>query len=366
MVALAPAPVAFLLFADPRVCIDAASVLLPERRPTHQDVLFDKVDSASAKASEMELDVLEHKNNRQQKVSLLGMNASAETLDLTGSRLGYYLTAIGLDPSEPMDSEKAVLIVRYIFLTTALVCYYVFGLRWDTSLSKTIGKRVDGEVQQLRAKREAPLRVATKSSSRANATTACRDLPTLWPKLIKLHTSNTYSVKLGKLTSDTWSSNVFDESRSPVLAVVVRKQDSGARLLEVKAVGLGCFVLATVCSSTFRLSGLGGIEFGRLVTPCGASQLAGAPIRRGDAMLISPNGKQLVGMSTDPEGAAIEISACSDGRCLAKVTRRAIAADVPHETLELMAEPGVDVVLMLACSLAGVAFGPTPAMTPWC
>jgi len=253
--------------------------------------------------------------------------------------------------------ERIEPFTRYGCLVMAAFAFYMFGLRWDF---KERGSAMQQEEKAKSAaapdmdteKEEEPpekkqIENAAPVKEVSQIETATPLLPSIWPKFIKLHSATQLFVPASRLNQELWSLHAFGVAGTPMLTVTVRKGFAGDRILELITTGLGGHVIASVCSSSFKLNGMGRMSVGRFEMPDSDT---------GRMMLVGTCGQSLLVVSQDVEDSRMEVAAVADGRRYSTVVRKEPTEVAPYDHYELTTQPGIDVVLMLACSLTRLVF----------
>jgi len=271
------------------------------------------------------------------------------------------------------DQEKTMLLARYSFLLISIASFYLMFLRWDMQGKRSpIGKDSKGLSQKQKKglawkaeleaaiSRDVPAPAGEFFGRQLHTMTpqshGDTPLPTIWPKFIKLHTPSQLVVPSDKMDNGVWKAHVFGNAGAPLLEAQLR-EDVAQRclVLEITTAGLGGFALASVSSKTLTLRGLGGMTLGRFDLSSGIMSLVET---RGTS-----EGQTLMKISSEDEtqlGSTIRCQSVPSGRELASAVHRQSNMNVPYPHFDIQTQPGVDVVLTLACVMAKIAFQVQP------
>jgi len=252
--------------------------------------------------------------------------------------------------SQPWEIPFAV--ARYAFLIVAIVSFYFFGLRWDmrdqtfmdedadlkgTSNSKRKSHMFKAELEAVLAK-DIPEALCSPGSS-SILSSEDMPLPTIWPKFIKLHSATQLYIPAGSFDAEDFSAHVFQSTGSPIMYATNRSERDGGRILELATTGVGGFVLASVGFPSFTFCGLGAVSIGHFQQAPG-----------GDLHLCNGNGQPILAVSGDPLQHR-ELLSMPSGRRVGTIARREANQAKPYAHFELLALPGVVLVLIVACAL---------------
>jgi hypothetical protein len=236
---------------------------------------------------------------------------------------------------------------RFCLLFFTVGAFYLFGLRWDINISTELTEKGLAHAKAQATDDQFNFRnCMARDLTVSKDASATSHLPTIWPKFTRLHSASSLLMPLVDSDSDVWSQNVISPSGAPLLAVSLCSRNGTSRAIELITVGLGRFVLAYVAEDGFECFGLGGAKLGRFV------------VHEGALVLTAIDGQHITSTTKDSDGANSKVTAGSNGRLLGTQIERQASSTLAQAYLELTIEPGVDVVLVLACVMAARLFLP--------
>merc|ERR1719188_1537756 len=212
------------------------------------------------------------------------------------------------------------------------------------------------------APRVPPTLAAAMPPPVAGAEEQSGELPMIYPQLVMPVAHTRLAVPLEPLSAPTFEVDVLGLSGVPLLTVAL-VEEAGDRRLKISLHSVGS-LLATV-SSALEIFGDGSAHFGRLVREERPGAFGSAAIDGVHYALRDGRGGEpvltLSGTRRAHSGFLRISSPSSDGRPMERATAvRRPAGRLPAEHYEVVANPNVDAVLVLACFLAVIVFESSP------
>jgi len=275
--------------------------------------------------------------------------------------------------------------VRFTTLFVFIIFFYTFGLRWDTSepmMSEDVGVRLQLRCVDKKISESLPLEkgkalnmdvILAAAGERSfepslsqnpqdfvAESAAVARLPTAWPQLIKLNSPMHLSVSADVLRKEAWNVDVLGFLGKPLLRTSLQRLPGGDRILEISSHGTRSIKILSISSTALEVTGMGGALLGS-VGPLATATKAGGPGAPWALWVRAADGKAtnlVATVGVDYVDCSFEFLSAPEKISMASGTLQQQSSSVPYKHISLVAKPGVDSVLMLACLLARVAFGP--------
>ncbi|CAE7444195.1 unnamed protein product [Symbiodinium necroappetens] len=173
------------------------------------------------------------------------------------------------------------------------------------------------------------------------------ELPTIYPPLVIPAAHTRLAVPVSPLFHDRFEVDVLGLSGVPLLTAALT-QENGLRKVQISLHSAG--TLLAIVTSAKEVFGSDGTHFGTLVQEGDRPECLQHTLR-------DRAGRPLLAVSTRQDRRDYKMTSISGGRVLERATAvRRPAGKLPAEHYEVVANPNVDAVLVLACFLAVVVF----------
>lgn len=180
------------------------------------------------------------------------------------------------------------------------------------------------------------------------------ELPMIYPSLVMPIAHTRLAVPLSPLSASLFEVDVLGLSGVPLLSAAL-VDNSGARSIQISLHSVS--TLLAVVSSAKELFGADGTHFGTMVKEERVNESPQFALRDRAGRPI------LAVSSTRRDGRDFKMTSISNGRVVERATAvRRPPGKLPAEHYEVVANPNVDAVLVLACFLAVVVFEPTTSL----
>lgn len=233
---------------------------------------------------------------------------------------------------------------KYVLLGSFVVFFCMFGLCFGNDKKDAVSNHVDPSLLWCSSHMSSKNSIQTKRW--ATGGNVDLKLPALGPGKTKLHAITQFLVPTKDLNLQLWTVDILSFMGVPILTASLRRAFDGSRVIEITTRGEPAHHLVSITS---------GLEFhGENHVRLGNLDQGGD--KEGQCTFREKNGRPVMMIYVNSGGYRFKMTSVQE-RVVATVVQRSAGA-VQCEHLELTAEPGVDTVLMLACALTQIAFGP--------
>ncbi|CAE6920115.1 unnamed protein product [Symbiodinium natans] len=178
------------------------------------------------------------------------------------------------------------------------------------------------------------------------------ELPTIYPPLVIPAAHTRLAVPVSPLFHDQFEVDVLGLSGVPLLTAALM-QENGLRKVQISLHSAG--TLLAIVTSAKEVFGSDGTHFGTLVQEGDRPECLQHTLR-------DRAGRPLLAVSTRQDRRDYKMTSISGGRVLERATAvRRPAGKLPAEHYEVVANPNVDAVLVMACFLAVLVFKSSPS-----